>query len=207
MTNKRAVSVNELLNRSFKTMDFEDEWEDFVGCPERTGSWIIWGNSGQGKTRFALQLSKYLTRFGRVAYNSLEEGASKSMAIAVGDVRMNEVRGRFILLDMEPVTELIIRLGKHKSPDIIVIDSLQYLGVNYAQYKALRDKFRNKLFIFISHADGKLPYGRVAKSIRFDAFIKVRVEGFKAFPTSRYGGGAPYTIWPEGAADYWGIND
>jgi predicted ATP-dependent serine protease len=207
MANKRAVSVNELLTKTYKTMSFEDDWADFIGCPERTGSWLIWGNSGQGKTRFALQLSKYMSHFGRVAYNSLEEGASQSMAMAVRDLRMSEVKGRFILLDMEPVNELVERLERHKSPDIIIIDSLQYTGMNYSQYKSLRDQFRNKLFIFISHADGKEPAGRVAKSIRFDAFVKIRVEGFKAFPTSRYGGGSPFNIWSEGAADYWGIND
>lgn len=207
MSNKRAVSVSELLTKSFKVMAFEDDWKECIGSPEKTGSWIVWGQSGQGKTRFALQLSKYLTQFGRVAYNSLEEGASQSMALAARELRMNECRGRFILLDMEPVVDLSKRLERHKSPDIIVIDSLQYTGMSYAQYKDLRDRFRNKLFIFISHADGKEPAGRVAKSIRFDAFVKVRVEGFKAFPTSRYGGGSPFTIWAEGAADYWGIND
>ena len=37
--------------------------------------------------------------------------------------------------------------------------------------------------------------------------VKLRVEGFKAFPTTRFatseGGGEPYVIWQEGAARYY----
>ncbi len=40
------------------------------------------GAQRKRQTRFALQLGKYLTHFGRVAYNSLEEGASVAMRTA-----------------------------------------------------------------------------------------------------------------------------
>jgi len=43
----------------------------------------------------------------------------------------------------------------------------------------------------------------VAKSVKYDANIIIRVEGFRAFATGRYGGGDPYTIWEEGALKYW----
>jgi hypothetical protein len=71
--------------------------------------------------------------------------------------------------------------------------------MNYSDYKKLRDNFRGKLFILVSHAEGKLPEGRVAKNIRFDAMVKIWVEGYMAWPVSRYGGGEPYIIWEEGA--------
>lgn len=202
---KRAISVSELMTTNHKVMQFEGDWLDSLGEPELTGSWLIWGNSGNGKTRFALQLCKYLTQFGRVAYDSLEEGASKSMKEAFIDLDMEEVKRKIILLDREPISELIPRLEKRNSPDIIAIDSIQYSGLNAASYKQLVNRFRNKLFILISHADGKNPAGRVATSIRFDAMIKIRVEGYRAFPVSRYGGGEPYTIWEDGAINYWGV--
>lgn len=205
--NKRAVSVSELLTMRHKVMEFSDEWEASFGQPERSGAWLIWGASGQGKTRFALQLCKYLTRYGRVAYNSLEEGASRSMRLAIEETRMEDVSRKFILLDQEPIEELKKRLDKHKSPDIIVIDSVQYTGLNYKEYKELRYGYKHKLFILVSHADGKEPAGRVARSIKFDSFIKIRVEGYRAFPISRYGGGEHFDIWPEKAYDYWGLND
>lgn len=203
---RRAKSVTELLNASFEAMPFEGQWQRSLGNPEKTGSWIIWGDSANGKTRCALQLCKYLSQFGRVAYNSLEEGASLSMREAFLQVGMMEAGRRVMLLDKEPVQALFTRLEKHKSPDIVFIDSVQYTGLKYVDYVRLLDRFRKKLFVFVSHADGKLPAGRVAKSIRYDANIKIRVEGYTAFPVSRYGGGEPLVVWDEGAVNYWGTN-
>jgi len=200
MAYKRAISIGQLYRTSIRSLDFEGEWFAAVGSPEPTGSWLIWGNSGNGKTRFALQLAKYLTTFGRkVAYDSLEEGVSLSLRNAIEDCNMQEVSRRFSLLDKEPISELTDRLSKKKSPDVIIIDSIQYTGLTYADYKMLKDRFRTKLFILISHAEGSQPSGRVARSIRFDANVKIWVEGFQAFAASRYGGGEPYMIWEEGA--------
>ena len=53
-----------------------------------------------------------------------------------------------------------------------------------------------------SHAEGHNPKGAVADAVKFDAFVKVYVEGYRAYPQSRYGGNEPYTVWPEGAAKY-----
>ena len=49
----------------------------------------------------------------------------------------------------------------------------------------------------------------MAGKIRYDAEIKIKVEGFKAFVTTRYEdaergeGGADFIIWEQGAAEYW----
>jgi hypothetical protein len=186
-----------MVSKRMRTMAFDGEWLAHVGQPERSGSWLIWGNSGNGKTRYALMLGKYLTKFGRVAYNSLEEGISESLKRAVMDTGLVGVR-RFILLDKEPIAELANRLSRRKSPDMVIIDSIQYSGLNYRDYRQLRDTFRNKLFIFISHADGREPAGRTARSVRYDANVKIYIEGYRAFAASRYGGGQTYIIWEEG---------
>lgn len=194
----RAASLDQVLRTRFKVLPFEGEWKDSIGCPELTGSWIVWGNSGNGKTRFALQLCKYLCQFGRVAYDSLEEGVSVSLVKAIKETHMMEVRRKFVVLDKEPIDQLTERLEKPKSPDIVCVDSLQYTGMSYEQYKALKERFPKKLFIWISHADGTLPEGRVAKKVRFDSNVKVFVQAYRAEPVSRYGGGKPYIIWEEG---------
>lgn len=195
MTVKRALTVNEIRNYKPVELNFEGEWLAAIGKPELTGSWIIWGNSANGKTRFALQLAKYLSTFRRVAYDSLEEGLSKTMKIAIIDTGLDK---NFILLDKEPIDKLRERLRKRKSPDVIFIDSLQYTGINYSDYKRLKDEFRGKLFVFISHAEGRDPKGNVAKSIRYDASVKIPVVGYATIPQSRYGGGEKYIIWQYG---------
>ena len=192
---KRALTVNEIRNFKPVELNFEGKWKDSIGTPELTGTWLIWGNSANGKTRFALQLAKYLTNFRRVAYNSLEEGLSKSMKEAIIDTGLDK---NFVLLDKEPVEELKIRLRKRKSPDVILIDLLQYTGLSYVQYKELRKEFQHKLFIFISHAEGNEPKGNVARSIKYDAFVKIPVIGYAAYPQSRYGGGEKYVVWKYG---------
>jgi len=195
--------MQQLYNTKIRSLDFAGSWFDAIGSPEPSGSWIIWGNPGNGKTRFALQLSKYLASLGlKVAYNSLEEGVSKSLRSAITDCNMQEVSRRFILLDKEPMIELMDRLGRKKSPNVIVIDSVQYTGLTYFDYKVLKEKFRSKHFILVSHAEGSHPAGRVARSIRYDANVKIWVEGYTAYPVSRYGGGEPYVIWDEGAFNY-----
>ena len=207
MTDKtinRARTYSDLMRQKVHELDFEGDWLRSFGKPEITGTWLIWGNPGNGKTRFALQLCRYLASFVRVAYNSLEEGDSKSIREAIVSVGMNDVKSNFMLLDQEPIEELKDRLRKRKSPDVIFIDSWQYTGCNYSEYKKLRGEFRNKLFILVSHAEGKNPEGRTAKSIRYDSFVKIWVEGYRALPASRYGGNETYTIWDKGAQDYWG---
>lgn len=199
---KRALTITDIRNYKTKTYLLDGGLDLALGEVELTGSWIVWGGSANGKTRFALQLAKALAKHVRVAYDSLEEGLSLSMQHAIEDVGFADVKRNFILLDGEGVDELKERLRKQRSPKVVIIDSLQYTGLTYTEYKALRDEFRSKLFIWISHADGHNPKGAVADGVKFDAFVKVYVEGYRAYPQSRYGGNVPYTVWPEGAAKY-----
>lgn len=199
---KRALTITDIRNYKTKTYLLDGGLDLALGEVELTGSWIVWGGSANGKTRFALQLAKALAKHVRVAYDSLEEGLSLSMRHAIEDVGFADVKRNFILLDGEGVDELKERLRKQRSPKVVIIDSLQYTGLTYTEYKKLRDEFRQKLFIFISHAEGHNPKGAVANSVKYDAFVKVYVEGYRAYPQSRYGGNVPYTVWPEGAAKY-----
>lgn len=208
----RAISNINVLAARFETVEFAGEWLASFGRPELRGTWIIWGGSGSGKTTFTLMLCKYLANFGRVAYNSLEQGLSLSLQKAWERVGMGEAGNSVILLNKEELPELRARLNKRKSPEIIIIDSVQYLdGFNWASFKKLKREYPDKLFIFISQADraGKDPDGKLAGKIRYDAEIKIKVEGFKAFVATRYEdaergeGGADFIIWEQGAAEYW----
>lgn len=203
---KRAISVTQLYTKKRNLLKTDGEWKALFGEPELTGAWLIWGESGSGKTTFVAKLAKYMTKFGRVAYDSLEEGDSESMKMAFIRVGMDEVKRKLILLPDESIEDLKIRLRQHKAPQIVIIDSLQYSGMSYNDYKELRREFKNVLFIIISHAEGKNPDGKVAKKIRYDAFVKIRVEGYKAFAVSRYGSKEPMVVWQEGADKFHGMD-
>ena len=206
----RAISNKNVLAAQFETAEFTGAYLASFGRPELRGAWIVWGGSGSGKTTFTLMLCKYLAGFRRVAYNSLEQGLSLSLQKAWERVAMEEAGSNIILLNKEELPDLRTRLAKRKSPEIIVIDSVQYLdGFTKKQYKDLKNDFPDKLFIFICQDKNGNPKGNMGDHIRYDADIKIRVEGYKAFVTTRYEdsekgeGGADFVIWEKGAADYW----
>lgn len=202
---RNAKGVREVLSMKFETLAFEGDWYEAFGIPERRGVWFIWGNTGNGKTSFVMQLCKYLCRFGRVAYNSLEEGACLTMQNTLKRFNMQEVNRRFLLLDAEPLEQLSLRLKRQKSPDFVVIDSFQYTQMTYRQYIEFKEKHRDKMLIFISHATGRLPTGRSAKNVMFDASLKIYVEGYRAFSKGRFiGPRGHFDIWPEKSRLYWG---
>lgn len=206
----RAISNKNVLAAQFETADFDGPFLASFGRPELRGAWIIWGGSGSGKTTFTLQLCKYLAGFRRVAYNSLEQGLSLSLQKAWERVEMAEAGSNIILLNKEQLPELRERLNKRRSPEIVIIDSLQYLdGFNKRSFQKLKNDYPDKLFVFISHDKNGNPDGKLGAFIRYDAEIKIKVEGFKAFVTTRYEdpakgeGGADFIIWQQGANDYW----
>lgn len=201
----RALSVSEILKMKKSTFEFTGKWFEAFGTPERVGVWFIWGNSGNGKTSFVMQLIKMLAGFEKTIINSLEEGASLTTQDNYRRFHMEEVSRRLLLLPGEPMEELSARLEKPKSPKIIVIDSFQYTQMSYKDYIRFKEKHRDKLIIFISHADGKYPAGRAAKSVMYDATMKIWVEGYRAFSKGRFiGPVGNFTIYDKGAARYWG---
>ena len=202
---KRAYSPTEVLSMKKEVFDFEGAWYDAFGTPEKCGVWIIWGNSGNGKTSFVLQLCKELARFGKVLYNSLEEGVSLSMQNAIKRYNLAAENGRVRFVDGESIPNLNERLKKPKQPRFIVIDSFQYAQINYKEYLKFKEAHRDKLIIFVSHASGSLPNGRSAVSVMYDASLKIWVQGYRAFSKGRFFGPVGhFTIWDEGARKYWG---
>lgn len=193
---KKTITPKELREFSERKFGFEGQWLDFCGNPACKGVWIIWGRSFSGKTSFALRLAKYLADLGnKVAYLSLEQGVSSSMQDAFARECIDNVN----LWHSMDIKELKEELAKQRSPKVIVVDSLQYLCINYAGYKDLKKLCKNKLLIFVSHANEQMePKGSTAVNIRYDADVKIIVEGFVASAESRFGGGMPITIWEKG---------
>lgn len=201
---RNAKGVRELLSMKFDTLPFEGEWYDAFGTPESRGVWIVWGKSGSGKTSFVMKLCKELCKYGRVVYDSLEEGISLTMQNTVRRSNILEANRRFLLV-CESMDELSLRLKRQKSPDFVVIDSFQYTQMTYAQYIRFKERHKNKLLIFVSHASGQNPDGRSAKKVQYDASLKIYVEGKRAFSHGRFiGPKGYYDIWREEAEIYFG---
>ena len=198
---RRAYSADSVIAMERELCEFDGQWLEAVGKPELKGTWCIGGLPKNGKTSFTMQLAKYLTRWHLVAYNSIEEGISASFAETLRRCRMDEVKAnRFIVLNNEDIKDIECRLSKRKSPKIVIIDSIQFLGLNTETYLRWKKRFSEKLFIYITHLQGQYPEGKTALKIWRDSDVVVKVEGFRAYPTSRYGGGKPITINEDKAA-------
>ncbi len=206
MSKSRAYSVSNVVTKKFDELPFEGEWERTLGKPDKAFSAILYGNSSNGKTEAAIRFAKYLTNFGKVDYDSLEQGVSATMKATLIRNHMENTTHSFRLLDRMPFEELIKRYSKPKSADFAFIDSTQYLRITKQQYYQFKELMlsKRKGVIWISQAKGKLPKGALADDILYDVDLKLWVEGFKLFPDGRLnGGGEPYTVWAEKAAKYW----
>nr|DAS94853.1 MAG TPA: AAA domain protein [Caudoviricetes sp.] len=204
---KRALTPSNVRNKKRKLYKFDGKWLAGFGNIEKGTRVLIYGESGNGKTHFTFQLAKYLRKFGRVAYNSLELGDSLALATIMNEAG---IKNEIVIYDRETIEQVTERMKKHKSPEVLIIDSMQYFrddngnGMTYKKYIEFTQELSHKTLIFISHGKGKNPIGRLAESVKFDADCKVFVKGFRAFITSRYGGGEPIDVWEQGAKEYWG---
>lgn len=201
---KRAFNVKSLLEKKFDVMPFEGAWKDSFGEPCKQFSMMLYGDSGHGKTDLAIKLGKYLTNFGKVVYNSIEEGFSHTLQMAMLRNNMDQVADKFLILDKEQLPDLTKRLKKQRSPDFLIIDSIQYLQMTKDEYFNFKKEFYSKKgIIYISHIEKGSVKGALARDIWYDVDIQVPVEGFKGFPKKRLnGGGKPFIINEKRAAAY-----
>ena len=204
-----AISNRDVAGARFCAAQFDGPWKASIGCPELRGSWLVYGTSGSGKTTFALMLAKYLSSFKKVAYDTLEQGLSLSFQNAWLRCGMPEAGSGIYVLDKESVSELRCRLGKRKSPSVIIIDSLTCLpGFSRKDYVNLLGDFPDKLFIFIAHESKGHPHPSIAETVLRLSEVKIHVVGYRACITSRYAvpergeGGEDFIIWEKGDAEY-----
>lgn len=204
---RRASTVDDILSRKHKEFEFSEPFYEAFGSPEQSGIWFAWGDSGNGKTSFVLQLMKELSHHGKVAFISLEEHYAKTFTDAVARADISTKEKRNMLFPPDRTMEIIKkRMSRHKSPKFYIIDSVQFTGMSYPEFLELRNEFADKLIIFISQVDGKKPMGRTAVRMMFAADLKIWIEGFVATSKGRYIGpnGGRYIIWKKGAEEIWG---
>ena len=194
-----AIGVTEFLEKKFIELDFEGEWLNSFGKPEKNFKCLVAGASGNGKTEFVVKLAKYITNFTKVYYNSHEQKFSKSLQDALVRNQMWEVKGRIIFADGESFEEMKSRLAKRNSPGCCIIDSRDYMKLTEAQFKELVELFPHKMIIVICWADGSKPKGNDAKAIEYMCDVKILVKNFRAHMRSRFGGNEDFIIWDKKA--------
>lgn len=206
----RSLSFDNILNKRYEYIPFGREFMDAFGKRQKSGAWIVYGKSGQGKTSFTFQLAREFDRIGyKVLFASLEMGTEADFKDSLLGFMNSSKSGMIFWDEMPTFEEFDEYLSKQRSPDVIIIDSLQSLegemDVTANQLIELRKKYKKKIFIYISHVEGREVQGTMAYRIKRDCFSRIEVNGFRAKYISR---GAPgpkgfYVIWKEGYERQW----
>jgi molybdopterin-guanine dinucleotide biosynthesis protein len=196
----KSIGVASLLKKNYPAYELAPEWSAAIGNPEKNFKAIIWGPSGSGKTTFTLRLCKELSRFGRVYYNSAEQGEGKSLQDVVRLVNLADCEaGSIVFGDKDTFEDMMIKLKKNRAK-FVVIDSLQYTNLTTKDYKRMIETFKKKAFIIISwEGNGSEPKGEYAKAIRYMVDIKMRVYKGTMNADSRFGETKPFKIFEQKA--------
>lgn len=206
-----TMSLYSLEQKKYRYIDFSDPFRQAFGNREEGGIWIVYGKSGQGKTSFVFALAKEFDRLKyRVLFASLEMGFCSDLQNMLQDVGIRSTTTDNIqFCDSLTTEELEEQLKKQRSPDVVIIDSLQYFADQYGataeKIIKLRKTYRKKIFVFVSHVEGREVEGKVAYHVKRDSFVRIMVEGFRAMYMGRGKAGPMgyYTVWDEGASRYW----
>lgn len=206
-----TMSLYSLEQKKYRYIDFSDPFRQAFGNREEGGIWIVYGKSGQGKTSFVFSLAKEFDRLKyRVLFASLEMGFCSDLQNMLQDVGIRSTTTDNIqFCDSLTTEELEEQLKKQRSPDVVIIDSLQYFADQYGataeKIIKLRKTYRKKIFVFVSHVEGREVEGKVAYHVKRDSFVRIMVEGFRAMYMGRGKAGPMgyYTVWEEGVSRYW----
>ena len=192
---KPAIGINDFLATKFEEYPFDGDFEQAFGLPEKNFKMMIYGPEKHGKTDFCVKFAKYISQWGKVYYNSHEEGRSKTLRDCFIRNNMQEVAGKVMLLHKEPYEGMMERLAKKGSPRFLVIDSLDYMELKEKQFKELVTTFPRKSIIMLSWCDAKeQPLRNAAKLIAKRVDIKCFVKNRTAYPTSRFGGNKSFVF-------------
>ena len=191
MARIKAIYGKQLLEKTYKTFPFEGEWARALGNPEVAGFWLIYGKEKQGKTWFSLKLAEHLSTYETTMYISAEQGTSKTFQDAYMRAQLDPFNRRLKIVPYTEIAEIENTLGKQRSSKVVIIDNTTIYKDELTAPK-LREwsrKYRNTLFIFLSHeekCEPDLAVGRLCKKL---AEIVIRVEGLACHVSGRCPGG------------------
>lgn len=179
---RKALSYDNIVNQKFEEIPFTGRLQKAFGNPAYGGVWFIWGDSANGKSSLVMQLAKQFCLFDKdVLYDALEEYKTKSFQDRVILFNMAEVKHRFKVIKEQP-EELLVRIAKKRGkPDVIFLDSIQYLRIRKAGLLKMFEDYPEITWIVVSQSENGVPRGALAKDAEFEAYIKVYVDQYIAY--------------------------
>jgi len=202
----RNKGIQEFLDKKFDYYDVNSTFKPLLGLPEKNFRAIVWGDSGSGKTTLSMQMTAYLSTWGKVYYNSVEQGLSKSLQDVALRCNIDKCKPGSIMFDYCQTFEGMVEKIDKGKPRFVFIDSIQYMSLTVKQYIQLIETFPRRAFVLVSWCDkAGNPKYEAAQNIRYMVDIKIQTYQHNnrcmARSDSRFGQTSPYTILTKTQAD------
>lgn len=150
---RQIYNIKTLREKKFQTLNFIPEYAALFGNPQRKFTAICYGESGSGKSVFLLKFADYFARnFGKVLYNSHEEGVNQSVVNRIENFNINA--GKLFVGNALGFEEMCEKIERNHYR-LVIIDSVKYMGFTFAQLKELRVRFAKRQLIIIMVDFGK----------------------------------------------------
>lgn len=188
---KRTLSIRNVYNKEYETLEIDGIWKDVLGEPEANGAWLIFGREKNGKTWLAITLALYLSQRKKVLYVSAEEGTGLAfrntlvrVGAAAGDTNLH-------LLEYESFEQIDERLQRRRSPEIVFIDNLTIYQdeLKKSTLTNFLARHPSKLFVFLAHEERGEPYTAAARLCSKLAKVRFHVKGLSCNVNGRVPGG------------------
>jgi len=191
--------VGDIESWNFVELNLPQEWKDHLGELCENFRIHIEGPAKNGKTEYVFQLCQVLCEHvGKVNFNSTEQYKTRGFQMAFRRNNMSRFKGKFTLADrsQSKFPAWFKKLQGVNIGKVIVLDSTNYMGLTFAQWCELNDRFPHKSIILISWKGNPL-----GKQLEFMMDAIIEVKDFEAKVVSRLGGGKSWPIWPERIAE------
>jgi len=199
----RMIKAADVASMEFETLEFDEGWESVFQDPAKNMKLAIDGGPKNGKTAACMKFAAYLTKFGKVLYNVVDQGINKSTKDLLQLTGLIDKPNAYITIS-DTLDDLEADI-KELQPDFIFIDMInQYIDKTKIKPHEFKDRFIKKyndvgiILIFEVTKDGKFK-GEQGWTHLVDGLGTV--ENYILETKGRYGTGEMIT-WPEGAEKF-----
>lgn len=169
----RFKTGRQYVQNQISTMGYNEKWKYLMGDPAKNYYMLISGLPGNGKSTFAVQLAEYhAINHGRVLYIASEQG-DNNLAFQ----QLLKRYGNSFDIDTQPEAgRMPNEVSKYS---LVIIDSVNHLGIGAEQLEEVRQKNETTAFVAImqSTKDGKY---RGDQTFLHNADIHIVMEDGKA---------------------------
>lgn len=188
---KRALTVQNLYSKRYKTYEFSGIFKEVFGQPSIHGIWLIYGKDKNGKTWGTLLIVNYLSQFAKIWYISAEEGTDMEFQAAAKRANIDPNNRNIHFSEYVGIEDIKSRLSARKAPHVVVIDNLSmYKGeISSEGVKQLKLEHPDTHFIMVAHEERGQPYTAAAIMAKKLAKVIIRAQGLALMIGGRVPGG------------------